>query len=103
MPQIRCQLINPGTCRRKAVTRLKDFYLMNSASIPAGWLIPSRVGHLFIGNGLPAARVPCASRDLWRSPKLASHCVTGSDKGSLHPQVTAMLGCTDADEKIPHP
>ncbi|TCK18767.1 hypothetical protein DFR30_2051 [Thiogranum longum] len=53
-------------------------------------------------NGLPATRVPCASRGMWRSPKLAVSAKP-LKQGSLHPHAAAMLGCTESPEILVTP
>jgi len=67
-----------------------------------------RIKHWLVGlfrfNGLPAARVPCASRKTRRSPKLAVYATHKPLKqGSLLPRFAAMLGGTDSPKKPDKP
>jgi len=54
-------------------------------------------------DGLPAARVPCASRKTRRDPKLAVRKKRERLKqGSLHPRFAAMLGCANGLNPAAH-
>jgi len=78
--------------------------IMEPAGMRLRWLKSSRAVRLFAGNGLPATRVPCASRHFARS--LNSRLALTREplrQRSLHRKMSVMLGCTDASEKAYRP